>query len=271
MPNEHPLQRFVDLVQLYRERLKADLKTRLQDFPVSPEEEMEFAVVGGLMARMVTLVTELGFLPGALSGDIAPLFLRPMSDIYINLVWILKAPQERSKKFVEHGLGQTKLMIEQRRERLVRDGENPDDDEVIAAMETFLSAQKFAYLVDVDLGSWSGKNVRQMAEEAGELDFYNMFYVPNSQVVHSTWHHLANFNLRQTENPLHGFRLVPVVSESVQHLDIMLSAVHLTQMAFASLDAHYFPGRRFENRETWFAAELGDVAAAMRREKTDEA
>jgi hypothetical protein len=260
----------VDLVETYRQRLKNDLKVRLQEMPVSPDEEAEFAVVGGLMARMVTLVTELGLSPGALNSDIGPLFLRPMADVYINLVWVLKAPQERSKRFVEHGLGQAKLMIEQRRERLVRDGVDPGEDRVLGAMETFLDAQKFAYLVDVDLGSWSGKNARQMAEEAGELDFYNMFYVPNSQAVHSTWHHLAYFNLRQTENPLHGFRLVPFVGEPRQRLDIMLSAVRLTQMAFDALDAHYFPARQFEKRENWFGAELGEVAAAMREDKLDD-
>ena len=47
-----------------------------------------------------------------------------------------------------------------------------------------------------------------MAEEAHCLDFYNHVYQEFSAGTHSTWHHVARFNLKECENPLHRYHRV---------------------------------------------------------------
>jgi hypothetical protein len=269
MTSDNRLQRWVDLCDSYKGELKKDLKRRLELFPLNLDEEEVFAVVGGLMARIVTITGEFGLLPGAQSREIGPLFLRAAADAYISLAWILESPSERSKKFIEHGLGQTKLMIEHRKERLRKEGEKPDEDKVVIALEGILNSQKWDFLVEVDLGSWSGKNARQMSEEAGLLDFYNMFYVPHSQTVHNTWFHLRLHNLKPSANSLHRNHLVPVINDAPRSLYIFLEAVHLMQMGFDLLDKFYFPEKKFINREEWFEEELAKLGDRFRAESKD--
>ena len=120
---------------------------------------------------------------------------------------------------------------------------------------------------EVDFGSWSGKNTRQMAEEAGLLDFYNMFYLPHSQSVHNTWYHIRIFNLKMSKNPLHRNHLVPVINEAPRSLYIFLEAVELMQMGFVLLDNVYFPEQKFIDREPWFEEELTKVSAGIREKR----
>jgi hypothetical protein len=241
----------------------------MEKFPLNLDEEEVFAVIGGLLARMVTITGEFGLLPGAQSREIGPLFLRALADAYISLGWILGSPSDRSKKFVEHGLGQTKLMLEHRKDRLSKEGIDPKKDNVVNALESILNSQKWEFLVEVDFGSWSGKNTRQMAEEAGLLDFYNMFYLPHSQSVHNTWFHIRVFNLKASENPLHRNHLVPVINESPRSLYIFLEAVQLMQMGFNVFDKKYFNEQKFIDRETWFEEELTKVSAELRAKRRD--
>jgi hypothetical protein len=52
-----------------------------------------------------------------------------------------------------------------------------------------------------------------MADEVGEIEFYNHCYTPYSAGVHSMWHHIGIYNLKGCQNPLHKFHKVPHVPE----------------------------------------------------------
>ena len=177
------------------------------------------AVVGGIMARQVTLAAELARAYSCWNYHVGPLFLRAMADVYISLAWILEHPDQwndRAQKFVEFGIGQQKLELEHRRAMIREEERDPTEQEAawIEANEKWINSQRAIFLTKVNVGSWSGMPVRRMAEEAGCIDFYNQVYTPWSGVAHSTWQHVGRYNVTQCQNPLHGFHLVPATIDA---------------------------------------------------------
>ncbi|MEL6120466.1 MAG: hypothetical protein AAFR49_12405 [Pseudomonadota bacterium] len=64
---------------------------------------------------------------------------------------------------------------------------------------------------EVNIGSWSGKNTRVMAQEAGCVDFYNYVFQPFSAAVHSHWSHVGRMNVEYCQNPSHNYHFLPVI------------------------------------------------------------
>ncbi|MBV7408293.1 DUF5677 domain-containing protein [Maritimibacter sp. DP1N21-5] len=163
-------------------------------------------VVGCLIARQTTLAVDIASAPVMWTPHSAPIFLRVMADVFITLAWILKAPLNRSKLFIEYGVGNVKLEAEHRRQQLENDPHNINGEDLSAMIEFqewWVNSQLNSDLLDVNLGSWSGISTRKMAEEAGVLDFYNWVYQPFSASVHSQWQHLSWHNSTSCRNPSH--------------------------------------------------------------------
>jgi len=139
-----------------------------------------------------------------------------MTDVHITVAWILLDARVRARQYIDHGLGQAVLELEHRKKKL----ESADVDskkmleEFISAQEAWISAQKWSFLVDVNIGAWSGKPIRVMAEEAGILDFYNYVYTPFSQCAHSTWYHVGRYNSGISESPLTRQLWMPRIADS---------------------------------------------------------
>lgn len=159
-----------------------------------------------------------------------------MADVFITIVWIFGNSKERSQKFIHYGLGQAKLQLEHRKADLQRreplEGENDDLD----AAEEWINQQRLMFLTEVNLGSWSGVTTRKMAEKGGCLDFYNYVYMPFSACVHSMWHHVAKYNLKQCQNVLHRFHSIPDVPTLPVDLNYFYLAAKYLQKTFARFD-----------------------------------
>ena len=166
-------------------------------------------MVGALLARQVTLASQMAQCPPIWNSHIAPIILRAMADVFISLAWVLKDPLDRSRKFIMYGLGQAVLQLEHRKSQIVDREPTSKEKKLIEASEAWINSQRFSFLTEVNVGSWSGIPTRQMAEEAECLDFYNYVYNPFSACSHSMWHHVARYNLRQCANPLHQYHQVP--------------------------------------------------------------
>lgn len=225
-----------DTVEGYIERATAELFDRLNSWPQAAAEVELHEVVGALAARQAQLTFELACSPGMWNPHVAPLFLRAMCDVYITTAWILEAdPRKRAREFILHGLGQIKLELEHRKAN-----PTPTENELqfIDALEEFAQRQRHLFLTEVNVGSWSGKSTRAMAEESGCLDFYNYVYTPFSACVHSTWQHVSRFNLEPCGNPLHRLHNIPVVQHFLHPApqDLWLAAKYLDKL-FHLLDA----------------------------------
>lgn len=236
MTNETERDPVGALVDRFIARAQRELAHRWNTWALDLSRNEVHEVVGALMARQVTLACQLASSPLIWNGHTAPIILRAMADVYITLAWVLRDPVERSRKFIHFGLGQLKLSIEHRRaefeKRAVLEGER----EQVEAQEVWLNSQRASFLTDVNLGSWSGASTREMAVEAGCLDFYNYVYVPFSGCAHSMWQHVGAYNLKRCTNPLHRMHSVPDASEPPISADYLYLAGKYLQKTMRAVD-----------------------------------
>ena len=222
-----------------------ELKTRWNNWSKDLMDNSTYEVVGGILSRQCSLATQLAINMNIWNEEIAPIILRTMADNHINLAWILINPKEHSEKFIIHGLGQLKLDLEHRKNNIPPD--NPEMEELLKQEEEFINSQKYTFLTDVNLGSWSGLNTRKMAEESDLLDFYNYVYQPFSNCTHNTWAHIAKYNLRVSENPLHRFLKQPIMIDFSPHISYMETGAKYLEKSFRAFDDKYDLGLKIES------------------------
>jgi len=198
------------ILQRYVQEVEDELETRWESWKLDLSVAEMHEVIGALLARIVTLATELAVSPQIWNEHIAPVILRSMVDGYITLAWIFLEPLVRSRRFLLYGLGQAKLSIEHRKLQLQNDGIDYQNDPVVMATEKWINGQRYTFLTEVNLGNWAGMDTRKMAEEAGCIDLYNYVYTPFSAATHNMWHHIGRYNLKGCLNPLHGLHYIPI-------------------------------------------------------------
>jgi len=220
----------------YVEAVKNELHTRWMKWPLDLSRREMYEVIGALMARQVTLAIQLAISPSIWNGHVAPLILRSMTDNYINLAWIFGDPLDRSRKFMLHGLGQEKLVLEHQKARLTKEGKDAENDPLIKEWEEWLNTQRYTFLTEVNIGSWSGIDTRKMAEEAGCIDLYNYAYTPFSAATHNMWNHVAKYNLARCPNVLHRHHRIPVILAITPELDYVYRAAKYVWKAFRLFD-----------------------------------
>ncbi len=233
---QEALKELEDLVGGYCKLVEAELSERITAWHPKFDEREMYQVIGGLLARQVTLVVELANAPSAWNGHIAPLVLRSMVDGHITLSWIFQEPLERSRKFILYGLGQEKLNLEHRRKQLEKQGVNPDEDQGVKIKEMWINSQQFTFLTEVNVGSWSGKTPRDMADEAGCIDLYNFAYCPFSSATHNMWPHIDAYNLESCTNPLHGGHKIAGIRKAPWDVDYLYRAAKYARKSFNLFD-----------------------------------
>lgn len=239
----------------YCKILDAGLDERWKKFDIELYDSETYEVIAGLMARQVALAANLARAPSIWNGHVAPIILRSMTDAYITLAWVLKDPGPRTKKYILFGLGQEKLEIEHAEaEYGERKDQDPTLERLIQARRAWLNAQRIDYLTEVNVGSWSGLSTRQMAEEAGCLDFYRFAYTPFSAAVHNTWNHVGRYNLEHCLNPLHKYHRLPTLdaSDSEMDVDYLYRATKYVEKTFRLFDETYSIKAETQMPLDWF-------------------
>ena len=200
-------------VTVFRHFVHDDLRTRERAWELDLGKPQERQVILGLLARQATLAIEIVSNPGIWNPNTAPIMLRAMADVHITLVWMLQNTEDRVHLYVQDGLGAIKLEIAHRKEELEKNNRRDAEQQkaYVEHLENWLKSQQLEFLTEVNLGSWSGKSTRVMAEEAGCIDFYNYVFQPFSAAVHSYWSHVGRLNVEYCHNPAHNFHLLPVV------------------------------------------------------------
>jgi hypothetical protein len=188
-----------------------------------------------------------------------------MADVYINLAWVLRDPKERAKKFILYGLGQAKLELEHRRVDLETREAKPGELEYVQALEDWINVQRATFLTDVNLGSWSGLSTRTMADESECIDFYNYVYTPFSSCVHSTWSHIARYNLQRCNNPLHRYHLMPSLIEAPIDPDYIFLAARYLQKTFSKFDESFGTRSRYRSALDVLEAGLNKLSQRAQR------
>ncbi len=235
----NPLQRFYQDFSTMASMLVKEISEKLILHPLSEEEH---TVINGLLARQATLAIGVAENIDVWNWHIGPLYLRAMTDCYITLAWILGDTLERSRLYILYGLGREKLWMEHYKE-ILSEIEDPVEKEtykqMLAASKAWVDSQSFLFFVTVDYGNWSGKTIRQMAEEAGCLDLYNFAYQPYSFSAHSTWNHIGKFNAIPSISPLHkNMRLPNIPAYGGEPSIVSNAAKYLEKSARAVMDSY---------------------------------
>jgi Family of unknown function (DUF5677) len=213
MSEENKLEKLFHAIEA---KIRQELRLRCEAYAPDFQVPEVFNVLTGLLARQATLAIEFASAPQLWNQHSAPLFLRAMTDVHITLAWILLDPTTRARQYIDHGLGQAVLELEHRKKQLESASDDSKDSmkQIIRAHEAWIDAQRWSFLVEVNVGAWSGKTTREMAQEAGILDFYNYVYTPFSQCAHSTWYHVGRYNSGPSESPLTRQLWMPLILES---------------------------------------------------------
>lgn len=172
--------------------------------------------IWGLTSRQATLSLEVARNPGTWNPHIAPIILRAMIDAHITLAWIVASPENRAKEYIRFGLGQEKLHLEylQNEADQIPEGEHDEPlEELIKMKKSWLNSQLMEWAIEVNVGSWSGKSAREMAQEADCESLYKFAYVPFSGPAHSMWQHVGIFNMAPCTNPLHKNHRIPLLMD----------------------------------------------------------
>ena len=230
-----PTDAFWQAIDAFVEHLATQVHHRWDAWAREHEQRHVHEVVGGLLARQATLATEFALNLPMWNPHSAPLFLRSMVENCITIAWILKAPEERAKRFITYGLGQENLLLEQRKADLRETGVDPDNDPVIEEWEQWLNAQRYTFLTEVNVGNW-GPTLREMAEEVGLIELHRQDYTRWSSTTHNMWHHIIRFNLDPCTNPLHGNHRVPAISQLAPDPELLQRVAEYVDMAISSFD-----------------------------------
>jgi hypothetical protein len=204
------------LVTGLRNKAKRELSDRMDAWKPDLADIEPYEVIGALLARQVIITLEIANAPAIWTPNTAPTILRSMGDVFITLAWICGDASNRSKLFIEHGLGAMKLEIAHRERAIEEEPDKHDADELAEMVEmqkAWLGAQRMDQFIEVNLGNWAGLNTRRMAEEADCIDFYNYVYQPFSNAVHSSWAHVGQFNATFCDNPSHRQHWIGAVVE----------------------------------------------------------
>ena len=213
---EEKLSPLEDFLARYLANVIEGFEARWESYTPEIYQNEISEAIWGLVARQATLAVEMAHNPGIWNPHIAPIILRSMTDVHITLAWIIDDPASRSKEYIRYGLGQEKLFLEylQNESDQIPDGEFDEPiEELIEMKKAWLNTQLMEWAIEVNVGSWSGKSAREMAQEADCESLYKFAYVPFSGAVHSMWQHVGMFNVVPCKNPLHKYHRIPTITD----------------------------------------------------------
>jgi hypothetical protein len=170
-------------------------------------------VLVGLATRAIRGVAAVIRAPHMWTGENGANVMRMLFETRVVLLWLLAQDGESVfEQYQDYGRGKRKLH-KQHVEAVAQDLGDSTPDEVVSVLEMLEArtggewAEEFQ-AVSVE-STFSGKPLRTMAEEVGELDSYNHLFQTSSGVTHGEWWALEDYALQRCVNPLHRFHLVP--------------------------------------------------------------
>jgi Family of unknown function (DUF5677) len=193
---------FVQAIDVLGAGLRALQETASLDTFSAETDEVKL----GLASRAFRLLRRLALDPRLWTNEMAPHLIRSMVDERIVAAWLIKQDDpEMYAKFKEYGRGKRKL-FKLKLEQLMDSDDLAAEDaaELHRTLEAEVNQDTMEEFLVIDLGgTFSGKNIREMAIETDLADLYSLSYQPLSSESHGEWGSLVQFDLRYCGNPLH--------------------------------------------------------------------
>lgn len=222
----------------------ADLRQKQSEATLdtfSPEED---EVKLGLASRAFRLLQHFLLTPQLWTNEMAPHLIRSLVDERIVVAWLLKkADPALFRAYKAYGAGKRKLYKLKLEELMDAEGQDGDERtnvrELHRRLEPEVNQDTMEEFLAIDLGgSFSGKNVRQMAREADLADLYSLSYQPMSTESHGEWGSLIMFDLDHCGNPLHLYHRLGAFNVDVPsylHSGWARSALNLAEEIIAEV------------------------------------
>lgn len=240
--NEDDLKEMGDFEQSlikYMHTLDCGYIERFNKIPKDLSKSENFEIICALLARQVSIGKRLARNPDILDYHVGTILLRALIDNHITIAWIFKDYEDRIKKYVLYGLGQEKLYLEHLESVKNGNDDSIDVSKIINANEDWINGQRYSFLTEINVGSWSGLNTREMAEQADCSDLYKFAYTPFSSSTHSMWNHVGKYNVTYSDNPLHKYCLIPTDFEMEPRVDILINSAKYIQKSFRAFDNYF--------------------------------
>lgn len=161
------------------------------------------AVFGIVLYSLRVLDEMLGINIGA--GVLGRLGLRTILECHISLRYLLNIDNvELWKKWRTYGAGQAKLSA-------LRFDELMDAPKHInqSTIEAIAGEDLWEEFLNIELGSWSGLDLRKLSEKAGVKETYDAHYSWASGYTHGTWGPIREACYETCGNPLHRLHRYP--------------------------------------------------------------
>ena len=187
--------------------------------------------VFGIAFYVLTILDEM-MGSGVNTGILGRLALRTILESHINLRYLLtKSDDELWKKWRTYGAGQAKL-------NALRFDELMDAPKFIntQTIEGIAGEDLWEEFINIDLGSWSGSDLRKMSEKAAVKPAYDKFYSWTSGYSHVTWGAIRETSFKTCGNPLHRLHRYPKKSLLP---DTLHDAVSLVNEVLSDLSIAY--------------------------------
>ena len=163
------------------------------------------------LARNTSLYFTMTMSPILWTGTAAPLLLRTMIDVMINMRYIAQDPVKRAQDYIDHGLSEALNVAAKFEEESFE-----SEDEMFKSLfekaakhtQAFVEAERAVATVDVRRGDWAKNNARTRAKEIGLDKLYDVPWAMFSGCIHSNWHHIGRYNGKRCINPLHRGHIV---------------------------------------------------------------
>jgi hypothetical protein len=170
----------------------------------------------GLASRQVRLLFELLDDPNSWLSSGAAHVVRSMIDTRITTAWLLARDEEALyERFKDYGLGKGKLYKLHLEDFIAEHGASADLEELHEALDREVNAEILEEFQQIDLGgTFSGRSIREMAEEAALKPMYTLTYQPLSSEAHGEWGSLRRHDLDVCVNPLHRYHRVGAFASS---------------------------------------------------------
>jgi hypothetical protein len=164
------------------------------------------------------------------------IILRSIAECHIVLSYLKEIDADLTwNQYRNYGSGQAKLAFL----KVV----DLDSDQMPAFvkkddLEELANEDRWLEFVDIDLGSWSKTNLREMSERAKKKDIYDKYYGWASGFVHGHWGAIRDTVFDLCGNPLHRFHRIPGPPR-INMPDATIDAVKITNLTLDTLNSLY--------------------------------
>ena len=175
---------------------------------------------------------------GVGTGVLGRLGLRTILECHISLRYLLtKDNSDLWSKWRTYGAGQAKLNA-LRFDELMEPPKHID----LSTIEAIAGEDLWEEFLNIELGSWSGLDLRKLSEKTGVKDAYDAHYSWTSGYSHGTWGPVRESCYETCGNPLHRLHRYP---QQQILTDTVLDSCILVDCILEDLDKAYpgFPQR----------------------------